>query len=441
MNQLDPTPIAIPDFALVLLIGAAGAGKSTFAARHFAPDEVISTDALRGQIAGDEADQSVNAEVFRVLHEQVEERLRARRLTVVDATNVLAHVRKPLIDLAARYHAPAVAIILALPLETCLAQNAARPGRVVPAEAVRWQHANLRAALLTLHKEPFAAIYALASPQSIAAARVERTPLPADRRDQHGPFDIIGDIHGCLDELVELLGLLGYRIEGDPAGPGGGAVIPPPGRTVVFVGDYVDRGPEPVGVLRLVMGMHAAGTAICVQGNHDVKLARALEGRQVRQEHGLRDTLAALEEWPGEFREQVRAFIRGLSPHYVLDDERLVVAHAGMLPQYQMRESRAVRAFALYGDTTGRYDRHGLPIRRNWALSYSGASRVAYGHTPVTHAVWINNTINLDTGCSFGNLLSALRWPEDEIVTVQARRIYVAPVRGPFPPDWQIPEG
>ncbi|GAB4479390.1 MAG: hypothetical protein Kow00124_24960 [Anaerolineae bacterium] len=441
MDRTDPTPIAIPDFALVLLIGPAGAGKSTFAARHFALDEVIATDALRGQIAGDEADQSVNAEVFRVLHEQVEERLRARRLTVVDATNVLAHVRKPLVDLAARYHAPAVALVLAPPLETCLAQNAARPGRVVPAEAVRWQHANLRAALLTLHSEPFTAIHAFTSPEEIAAARLTRMPLPADLRDQHGPFDIIGDVHGCLDELVELLGLLGCRIEGDPAAPDAGEVIPPPGRTVVFLGDYVDRGPAPVGVLRLVMGMHAAGTAICVQGNHDVKLARALEGRQVRQIHGLRETLAALQEEPQAFREAVRAFIRGLNPHYALDDERLVVAHAGMLPQYQMRESRAVRAFALYGDTTGRYDEHGLPIRRNWALTYSGASRVAYGHTPVTHAVWINNTINLDTGCSFGNLLSALRWPEDEIVTVRARRTYFAPLRGPFPPDWQIPEG
>src|SRR4029078_5503572 len=144
--------------------------------------------------------------------------------------------------------------------------------------------------------------------------------------DQTGPFDVIGDVHGCRSELETLLEHLGYALLRDDHGRPVDA-IPPSGRRAVFVGDLVDRGPDSPGVLRLVMGMVAAGHALCVPGNHENKLVRALQGRTVTVSHGLETTLTQLAGEPPEFRTQVEAFCRDLVSHLVLDGGRLVVAH------------------------------------------------------------------------------------------------------------------
>ena len=197
-----------------------------------------------------------------------------------------------------------------------------------------------------------------------------------DKRELTGPFDIIGDVHGCHGELVTLLTRLGYVVTDDGAHH-------PDGRTAVFVGDLVDRGPDTPGVLRLVMGMVAAGTALCVSGNHENKLVRALDGRDVKVSHGLAESLAQLSEEPEEFRKAAREFMYGLVSHYRLDGGKLVVAHAGLKEEYQGRSSGRVRSFCLYGETTGETDEYGLPVRYPWADDYRGAATVVYGHTPV----------------------------------------------------------
>jgi protein phosphatase len=220
----------------------------------------------------------------------------------------------------------------------------------------------------------------------------------------HGPFDIVGDVHGCHGELVALLRELGYEVGDD-----GTTATPPEGRRAIFVGDYVDRGPDTPRVLRLVMSMVAAGTAICLPGNHDQKLVRKLKGRAVRITHGLAETLAQLEAERDDFREQVRDFLGGLVSHVVVDDGKLVVAHAGMKEAYQGRSPGRVRDFALFGETTGETDEFGLPVRLQWAGDYRGRAAVVYGHTPVAEPEWLNNTINIDTGCVFGGRLTALR--------------------------------
>ena len=208
--------------------------------------------------------------------------------------------------------------------------------------------------------------------------------------------------------------------------------VHPEGRRAVFVGDLVDRGPGVVGVLRLVMGMVASGNAICVPGNHDVKLVRKLDGRDVQITHGLAESLEQLAiRSRTSSATAVREFLHGLVSHAVLDGGRLVVAHAGMPERYQGRGSRRVRDFALYGETTGETDEFGLPVRGAWAADYRGAATVVYGHTPVAEPEWLNNTINIDTGCVFGGALTALRWPERELVSVPAAREYYAPAR-PF---------
>ena len=239
-------------------------------------------------------------------------------------------------------------------------------------------------------------------------------------------------MHGCFDELTALLTELGYTVEGH-------AVTPPDGRKAVFLGDLGDRGPRTPDVLRLVMGMTSAGTALCVPGNHDVKLLRKLRGKDVQITHGLAETLAQLEAKPPEFVGEVKTFLDSLVSHYVLDGGKLVVAHAGMKAEMAGRGSGRVREFALYGETTGETDEFGLPIRYNWAAEYRGPATVVYGHTPIPAPEWLNHTINIDTGCVFGGKLTALRWPERELISVPARETYSEPARPFLPPDEQAP--
>ncbi len=221
---------------------------------------------------------------------------------------------------------------------------------------------------------------------------------------------------------------LGWQLDHDAEGRAVGARHPE-GRTAVFVGDLVDRGPDTPGVLRLVMGMISAGHALCVSGNHEAKLIRALKGAGVQVRHGLAESLAQLEAEPAEFRQAVLPFLDGLISHYVLDDGRLVVAHAGLKEAYHGRSSGRVRSFALYGDTTGETDEYGLPVRYPWAREYRGAAMVVYGHTPTPEPEWINNTICLDTGVVFGGALTALRYPSRELVAVPAEQQWYEPAR------------
>lgn len=253
-----------------------------------------------------------------------------------------------------------------------------------------------------------------------------------DRREDGGPFDIIGDVHGCAAELEALLGRLGYAVAWSGA-PGAVRVevAPPAGRRAVFVGDLVDRGPRAPDVLRIVMSMVESGAALAVPGNHDVKFQRWLDGKDVKPSHGLDRTIAQMEPEPKAFRLAVRNFLKGLPIYLWFDGGTLAVAHAGIKEEMLGRVSGEVRRFCLYGETSGETDKFGLPIRYHWAAEYRGRPVIVYGHTPVPDADWVNNTICIDTGCCFGGKLTALRWPEREIVTVAAADIYTMPVR-PF---------
>ena len=419
--------IDLPDPSLVVLIGASGSGKSSFAASHFARTEVISSDFCRGLVADDENDQSATADAFAVLNFIAARRLAQPRITVVDATNVQRSARKPLIQLAREHDLFAVAIVLDVPEAVCQERNGSRPDRDFGQHVVRQQSSQLRKSLKGLRREGFHRVWVLDGVDGVEAAEIRRKPLWTDRRSEQGPFDVIGDVHGCHTELVALLSELGYRVDGD-----GQTVTPPPGRRAIFVGDYGDRGPDTPSVLRLVMSMANAGTAICLPGNHDVKLVRKLKGRDVKIAHGLAETLAQFEAETEEFRESARDFLDKLVSHVVLDDGRLVVAHAGLKESYQGRSSARVRDFALFGETSGETDEFGLPIRLEWAADYRGEAAVVYGHTPVVEPEWVNNTIDIDTGCVFGGRLTALRWPERELVSVAAAETYYEPVK-PLP--------
>lgn len=435
--------IKIPNLSLVVLIGPSGSGKSTFARKHFLPSEVLSSDACRAMVSDDENDQTVTNHAFELLHYIAAKRLTLGRLAVVDATNVQPEARKPLVQLARKFHCLPVAIVLNPPEGVCHERNKERDDRSFGSHVVRQQRSQLRRSLKGLKREGFRHIFVMDSVEEIEAATVERVPLWNDKRDELGPFDIIGDLHGCCDELEELLEQLGYQCashEPPTNLPFGSQWYAHRTRKVVFVGDLVDRGPRVVDTVKTVMNMVAMGTAICVPGNHDMKLMRKLRGKNVQITHGLAESMAEIDGLPDEARpyfcEKTVEFLDGLVSHYVLDNGKLVVAHAGMKEEMQGRGSGKVRDFALYGETTGETDEFGLPVRYNWAAEYRGSATVVYGHTPVPEPEWLNRTINIDTGCVFGGKLTALRYPEKEFVSVPAKQTYCEPSR-PFLDDDQ----
>ena len=424
--------LKLPEPSLIALVGVSGSGKTSFASRHFRPTEVVSSDHCRGLVSDDPNEQGVNDQAFRVVHAIVQSRLELGKLVVVDATHVQPEGRAPLVELARANDLFAVAVVLDIPLRVCEDRNAARPDRQFGSHVVRNQHLALRRSIRGLKREGFKQVWTLKAAE-VDSVQIRRVPLWTDRRHESGPFDIIGDVHGCVGELRELLKRLGYVVTADNP-----LLAHPQGRRLIFVGDLVDRGPDSVGVLELIRPLVGSGRAFCVAGNHDEKFLKYLRGKEVRINHGLQTTVAQVNALPPEVRPRFeadsRAFLDSLVSHYVLDGGKLVVAHAGMKREYQGRSSARVRSYALFGDTTGEVDSFGLPVRLRWAEDYRGPALVVYGHTPVRAPDRLNNTINIDTGCCFGGGLTALRYPEGEFVTVDAFATYNEPGR-PFLDD------
>ena len=426
--------IKIPELSLVLLIGASGSGKSTFARKLFHKHEVVSSDECRGIVSNDENNLAASNDAFELLHYIIGKRLKNGHLTVVDATNVQLESRKSLVQLAREYHTLPVAIVLDMPQRVCEDRNEKRPDRDFGNHVIRNQKQQLKRSIKGLKREGFRQVYVLKSPEEVnSVTEIVREKLYNDKKEIGGPFDIIGDIHGCYDECITLLEKLGYTIakKSNDGKNYGIEVSHPENRQVIFLGDLVDRGPNSPAVLKLVMSMVRSGIAWCVPGNHDLKLQKKLNGRNVAVKHGLAETMKQLEDETPEFIEEVKEFLYGLISHYVFDDANLVVAHAGLKEEMQGRGSGAVRAFCLYGETTGEIDEFGLPVRYNWASEYRGKAKVVYGHTPVPEAEWLNKTIDIDTGCVFGGKLTALRYPEEELVSIPAKEVYCEPVK-PF---------
>jgi protein phosphatase len=428
--------LTFPELSLIVLIGASGAGKSTFAHKHFKSTEILSSDYFRGMVSDDETNQDATKDAFEVLHYIAAKRLAAGKLTVIDATSVQQSSRKSLLDLAKKYHCFAVAIAFNLPESVCQERNKQRPDRQFGSYVVRNQTNSLKRSLRNLKREGFRFIYKLNSVEEIEAVEVTKQKMWTNRKDEHGAFDIIGDVHGCCTELEELLKQLGYvaTVETDPESfwhfP---TYRHPEERKALFLGDLVDRGDRILDTLKLVHNMLAVNSALCILGNHENKLIRKLNGKNVKLNHGLEHTMAEIEAIEAEHQDiaktEIHAWLQSLISHYVLDDGKLVVAHAGLREELQGRGSGYVRSFALYGETTGEIDRFGLPVRYQWANEYRGKAMVVHGHVPVLEAEWLNNTIDIDTGCVFGGKLTSLRYPEQELVSIEAAKVYCEPLK------------
>src|SRR6185369_11282572 len=249
--------LTIPELSFVVLIGVSGSGKSTFARKHFKPTEVLSSDYCRGLVSDDENSQAATKDAFELLHFIARKRLAAGKLTVVDATNVQPEARKPLVEIAREFHCLPVAIVLDLPERVAHDRNKARPDRDFGPHVIRQQSQQLHRSLRRLEREGFRHVHVLKSLEEIEAAVIERQALWNNLKHEHGPFDIIGDVHGCFDELAALLHGLGHPVDETSF-----TLQPSNGRKVVFVGDLVDRGPKIPQVLKLVMNAVASGAAL-----------------------------------------------------------------------------------------------------------------------------------------------------------------------------------
>ena len=424
------------EFSLVMLLGPAGVGQTDFTQAHFSNYECLSPAAFQKMITAIDAD-GVSEEAYELLLKVLELRLKHRQLTCLNAPFLSSSEFGAIKKLAKKYHCRLVAVTFEKPLEDCLTANASNEKNPLPEHVIRIQHQKLSERVSYLGQEGFRQILRLKNDADIAEAQIIRKKLRCDLQEENGPFDIIGDVHGCLEELLQLLAKLDYQIEKvadpqDPWRPYKGSH--PQGRRLLFVGDFCDRGPDSPGVFQLVMSLHQLGLALCVPGNHDDKLARKSSGRSVSMKHGIVETLEQLESYPKDFQDAIAKFVKSLPSHLMLQNGELIVSHAGLKSSMHNRSSAEIHAFCIYGDTTGKKDEFGLPIRLNWAKNYNGTATIVYGHTPVPNAEWLNNTIDIDTGCVFGGKLTALRFPEKQLVEVPAIKEWVAPSR---PLNWK----
>lgn len=375
---MQPT-LTLPDFALIVLIGEDGPLRDAFARRHFDAAERVATEP---------GTRSATA--------LAERRLEQRRLTLVENDRFDADGRHHWLQIARRWHAPCVAIVLGDGVDL----------------------------INKVERKRFDRIVDLSQIEDIAAVTAAFEPLAEDRRADTGPFDIIGDAHGCAHELEALIAKLGHTlIWEEEDGERAARIRPANGRRIALLGDLVDRGPRSPDCVRIAMGVVQAG-GYCVLGNHDDKYRRWLEGRDVEVRAGLERTAAQTAGESAAFKSAARDFLEGLPTHLWLDGGRLVLAHAGIRKGMIGRRSKAVRGYAMFGEPTGELDYRGLPIRADWAQTYSGSPAIVYGHTPVEDPEWVNNTLCIDTGCVFGGALTALRWPERELVQVEAQRVH-----------------
>lgn len=214
--------------------------------------------------------------------------------------------------------------------------------------------------------------------------------------------------------------------------------IHPAGRSIAFVGDAMDRGPNSLKTIELTFRLQDQDKLIYSPGNHCNKLYRYIKGNKIQLQYGIETTVAELDLLSHQdrksFHKRYIKFYEALSLYYSLDDGKLIIAHAGIRENLiGTRYSNKLRSFVLYGDVTGEVLPNGRPLRRDWAQEYTGLAFIVYGHTPVKNARFLHNTVNIDTGCVFGGKLTAVRYPEKEIISIPSQQPFIADRFTSFP--------
>jgi protein phosphatase len=327
------------------------------------------------------------------------ERLQRRQLAVVEAHQTTAKNLREWVATAKEYHAFSVAIVLAR-----------------GSQAEYWRTRNLE-------KEGFKDLLYIETLEKRKQPKISRVPLWPDKRHLTGPFDIIGDVHGCAEELSGLLGKLGYEISWYEDGSRTCFVVPPAGRMAVFLGDFSGAGPNEDDVMLIVRALVAQGSALCIWGDTDDRKRKAVLS-QAWSNPGYRDYVQEFDPDYSYSKERAKGLLNDVAvSHLWLDGGDLVVAHAAIREDMIGRSSNRVRDFCIYGEES-KTSSAILTNQLTWVESYQGAATVVYGHTPCAKPTWRNNTIGLNTDCVCGGALTALRWPERELVSVPALRNY-----------------
>lgn len=419
------TEITIPSIGLVLMVGASGSGKSRLAARRFHPSEIVELDRCREIVSGDRNDQSATDDAAAVAAEIIERRLRRRLLTVVDATNVRSEDRRRWTSIAARTHSLVTAIVLDPGMGFCQKSAEARDGERYNPRSVAQHYSLLSRDRRKLSKsDGVRNVTTLSSPEEIEAATIRRRDTYNDKRSVTGPFDIIGDVHGMTDELETLLEKLGWSVVWTGEGEERMSVLSHrEDRRLVFLGDMTDRGPRSRDALLIMEAAVSSGQGFAVASNHDDRFKRWLQGRETSLTHGIDTSIADFEGTSETYRRRIADVIDALPAHLVFDGGRLAVAHVGLREDMILGASPEMRDFAVFGPKSAPGE-DGKSARVDWADEYRGRTSIVYGHTVVDEPVWHNRTICLDTGAVFGGSLTALRWPEKEIVSVPASKAY-----------------
>lgn len=412
--------IRIPKTSLVVLCGPAASGKSTFARRYFPPEWVVSSDQCRKMVCGDEANQAASADAFSLLYEIVERRLKWGQMTVVDATSLSPIARHRLLELAHRYDFQPVALLFNIDLETCQRWDENR-SRKVGLEILTRQMEKLAAAQAQIKSEGFYKVFALeredldSSKIVLVPLRVESVPPP--------PYDILGDIHGCADELEAMLIRLGYKQDEK------GIWQTPSERTLVFIGDLTDYGEKSVEVVWMVHSLMEQMKVVYIAGDHCQRLYDYLTGKQkLENGGGFETTLAQLHHLDDSEREKwIQTFInlfRRALPYAMLDGGKLIASHAGIRHRMVGRLSSRIIRYCLHGESEGRYSRQSIvPTQTSLAANITHPLVVS-GHTPRQDFEQSGHTLYIDLGCVFGGSLGAFRYPEMEMIKIPARKKY-----------------
>lgn len=454
---------------LIVLMGIAGVGKSSWAQARYPHEQVVSADQMRLLVSDSESNQYASSQAWHLVTEFVAGRCELGRRAIIDATHVKREERLRWITFASEHAIPTQLVWFDIAPEESLARQAHRT-RKVSQRILKRQHAQMHDAgklsLLALRQEGWDRILRVTpSCQPGEAELLHHTP-PLSYRElpSHGAricstdgYDVIGDVHGCFEELCLLLEKMGWRRElPSDAAPDetnahalhGPTYLPPedaPDRKLVFVGDLTDRGPASIAVVDLAQRMWKRGVAYLVRGNHDDKLMRYLQGNAITVDDHLATTVAELDALDDEARAQFTAraieFIDA-SPYWAFLGQTAlcnrhtfapaVVAHAAWKPQLMFAKKDMVKWFSLYGPSTGEKDEQGYPERLDWRVHYPEHAPVCItGHTPYSgEPTWHAQTLCIDTACVFGHRLTALRWPESELVSQPALRTYSAHNKG-----------
>ncbi|MGM7636685.1 polynucleotide kinase-phosphatase [Bacillus sp. Hm123] len=451
--------ITLPYAGIVLLVGPSNSGKTTFLQRlideqTIVRSEVVSSDDCRVLVSDIEymdwrdrpkleADQlfhqyqQISKEAFTMMDALVEARCRLNKLTFIDATHLHPDDRKRYISMARKHHVPIIAIILDAPQEVLLERDEQRDhprGK----RKLKQQFQTFKREKRFMKKEGYKATYIL-DINDLTTLEMKRSNNPIEVELQAG-IDVIGDIHGCFDEMIALLEKLGYKLNE------AGLYVHPDGRKFVSLGDVMSRSPRSLDTMLFFLRHIKAGLAYMIDSNHGWKIARWLDGRKVTLTHGDEQTAEEFVQFEEQFGQEetvkIKAELKELllqaPSHYVFTQNglpALVCTHAGIKDKYIGKQSRRISDFCRYGDTDG-VDDNGKPLRKDWFIHHNHSTLIVWGHDPKPQPLMINNTMNIDQGVVFGGQLTALRFPEKEFVAIKAAKDYSGSADNPLK-EWE----